>query len=110
MERKEICSHMIGYNSVCAAMLASALKYVLSSTRLFFTGAMQAVEELASSLRLGSGRHHEQSTNLLETIFELRVSDQLGRQEKRNLKRRQKNYKLMHSPRNPNRNRFATAA
>jgi len=110
MVRKEIHCHMIGYNLVRAAMLASALKYGLCPTRLSFTGAMQAVEEFASSLRLQSGHRKAQWENLLETISELTVGDRPGRQEKRELKRRQKNYKLMQSPRNPNRNRYATAA
>jgi len=110
MVRKEIHCHMIGYNLVRAAMLASALKFRLCPSRLSFTGAMQALEEFASSLRLQSGRRNEQWENLLETISELAVGDRPGRQEKRELKRRQKNYKLMQSPRNPNRNRYATAA
>jgi hypothetical protein len=110
MVRKEIHCHMIGYNLVRAAMLASALKFGLCPSRLSFTGAMQALEEFASSLRLRSGRRNEQWENLLETISELTVGDRPGRQEKRELKRRQKNYKLMQSPRNPNRNRYATAA
>ncbi len=46
----------------------------------------------------------------LKTQTQLTVGDRPGRQEKRELKRRQKNYKLMQSPRNPNRNRYATAA
>jgi hypothetical protein len=110
MVRKEIHCHMIGYNLVRAAMLASSLKHGLCPTRLSFTGAMQALEEFASSLRLQSGHRKEQWENLLETISELTVGDRPGRQEKRELKRRQKNYKLMQSPRNPNRNRYATAA
>lgn len=110
MVRKEIHCHMIGYNLVRAAMLASALKLGISPTRLSFTGAMQALEEYASSLRLGSGRRHEQWECLLETISELTVGHRPGRQEPRELKRRPKQYKLMRKPRDPNRNRYATAA
>ena len=110
MVRKEIHCHMIGFNLVRAAMLASALKYELCPTRLSFTGSMQALEEFASSLRLQSGRRKEQWENLLETISELTVGNRPGRQEKRELKRRPKQYKLMQTPRNPNRNRYATAA
>jgi hypothetical protein len=110
MVRKEIHCHMIGYNLVRAAMLASAIKYNCCPSRLSFTGAMQAVEEFASSLRLQPGRHDQQWENLLKTIAELTVGDRPGRQEKRELKRRKKQYKLMTSPRDPNRNRYATAA
>lgn len=110
MVRKEIHCHMIGYNLVRAAMLASALKFHLCPTRLSFTGAMQAVEEFASCIRLRSGRHAEQWDSLLKTISELTVGHRPGRQEPRQLKRRPKTYKLMQKPRDPNRNRYATAA
>lgn len=110
MVRKEIHCHMIGYNLVRAAMLASALRFDLCPTQLSFTGALQAVEEFAASLRLGSGRRAEQWDNLLEVISEIEVGKRPGRQEKRELKRRPKSYSLMTRPRDPNRNRYATAA
>lgn len=110
MVRKEIHCHMIGYNLVRCAMLASALRFNLCPSQLSFTGAMQALEEFAASLRLGSGRRDEQWDNLLETISEIEVGNRPGRQEKRELKRRPKSYKLMTCPRNPNRNRYAAAA
>ncbi|WP_404307783.1 hypothetical protein [Neorhodopirellula lusitana] len=110
MVRKEIHCHMIGYNLVRCAILASALRFDICPTRLSFTGAMQAIEEFAASIRLRSGRLEEQSNNLLEVISELIVGNRPGRQEKRELKRRRKNYRLMTCPRNPNRNRYATAA
>jgi hypothetical protein len=110
MVRKEVHCHMIGYNLVRCAMLASALRFNLCPTQLSFTGAMQAVEELAASLRLASSRREEQWDNLLKVISEIEVGKRPGRQEKRVLKRRPKSYKLMTGPRNPNRNRYATAA
>jgi hypothetical protein len=110
MVRKEIHCHMIGYNLVRAAMLVSALKFHLCPTQLSFTGAMQAVEEFASCIRHRSGRYAEQWESLLQTISELTVGKRPGRQEPRELKRRPKKYKLMQKPRNPNRNRYATAA
>ena len=110
MVRKEIHCHMIGYNLVRCAMLASALRFNLCPSQLSFTGAMQAVEELAASLRLGPSRREEQWDNLLTVISEIVVGQRPGRQEKRVLKRRPKAYRLMSCPRNPNRNRYATAA
>jgi hypothetical protein len=110
MVRKEIHCHMIGYNLVRAAMLASALRFNLCPSQLSFAGAMQAVEEFAASLRLGSSRREEQWDNLLEVISEIEVGNRPGRQEKRELKRRPKAYRLMSCPRDPNRNRYATAA
>lgn len=110
MVRKEIHCHLIGYNLVRAAMLASALKFKLCPSRLSFTGAKQALEEFAATLRLDGGRRDEQWDNLLKTISELIVGDRPGRCEPRVLKRRPKQYKLMQRPRNPNRNRYATAA
>ena len=110
MVRKEIHCHMIGYNLVRAAMLASALKFNLCPSQLSFTGAMQAVEEFAGALRLGSSRREEHWDNLLEVVSEIVVGKRPGRQEKRVVKLRPKSYRLMSCPRNPNRNRYATAA
>jgi putative transposase len=110
MVRKEIHCHLIGYNVIRAAMLASALRYRLYPTRLSFTGARQAIEEFASSLHLRSGWIEKQWWNVLKTISELRVGNRPGRQEPRELKRRPKRYKLLQTPRDPHRNRYATAA
>jgi hypothetical protein len=110
MVRKEIHCHMIGYNLVRCAILASALRFNLCPSQLSFTGAMQAVEEFAASLRLASSRREEQWDNLLTVISEIAVGERPGRQEKRVLKRRPKAYRLMSCPRDPNRNRYATAA
>jgi hypothetical protein len=93
--------HLIGYNLTRAAMLASALRYWLSPTRLSFTGAMQAIEEFASTLRVRAGRIEKQWWNVLKTISELRVGNRPGRQEPQELKRRPKQYKLMQTPRDP---------
>lgn len=110
MVRKEIYCHMIGYNLVRCAMLASALKSKLNPWQLSFTGAMQALEEFAASLRLGTTGCDQQWSNLLDAISELEVGHRPGRQERRERKRRPKSYKLMMRPRNPNRNRYATTA
>lgn len=110
MVHKEILCHMIGYNLVRCAMLASALTFDSRPWQLSFTGAMQALEEFAASLRLASQPSDQQWHNLLKTISEIEVGNRPGRQEKRELKRRPKTYKLMNCPRNPNRNRYATAA
>lgn len=110
MVRKEIHCHMIGYNLVRCAMLASALKFGLQPWQLSFTGAMQLVEEFAASLRYAPNGHIAQWNNLLLALSEMCVGMRPGRQEKRELKRRPKSYKLMKCPRNPNRNRYATAA
>ncbi len=55
MVRKEIYCHMIAYNVVRGAMFASALRFTLCPSWQSFTDAMQAVEEFAASLHLGSG-------------------------------------------------------
>ncbi len=110
MVRKELHCHLIGYNLVRAAMLATALKFGRCPSRLSFTGAMQALEEFAATLRLGSGRHSMQWDNLLTTIHELKVGKRPGRNEPRQIKRRPKSYKLLQNPRNRNRNAYATAA
>jgi len=110
MVRKELHCHMIAYNAVRAAMLASALTFKICPSRLDFTGAMQAVEEFASNLRMRSARRAAQWQNLLETISQLTVGDRPGRSEKRELKRRPKQYKLMQALRATNGTRSTTAA
>ena len=110
MVRKEIHCHLIGYNLIRSAMLASALRFRICPTRLSFSGARQAIEEFASAMHLCAGRIEKQWWNVLKTISELRVGNRPGRQEPRVLKRRPKQYKLMQKPRDPNRNRYATAA
>ncbi len=110
MVRKEIHCHLIGYNLIRAAMLASALRFRLSPTCLSFTGALQAIGDFASTIRVRAGRIEKQWWHVLKTISELRVGNRPGRQEPREIKRRPKQYKLMQTPRDPNRNRYATAA
>jgi hypothetical protein len=58
---------------------------------------------------LRSGRKREQWDNLLQTIAEIEIARRPGRQEKRVVKHRPKSYKMMQTPRNPNRNRYAIA-
>ena len=60
MVRKEVHYHMIGYNLVRLAMLTSALKFRTSPTKLSFTGAMRALEDFVSSLRLGGSQSTQQ--------------------------------------------------
>jgi hypothetical protein len=110
MVRKEIHCHLIGYNLVRSAMVASALKFNLCPTQLSFTGAVQSLGEFACCLRFGAGREQQQWKNLLATISKLKVGNRPGRQEPRRLKRRPKKYKLLQQPRDPNRNRYASAA
>ncbi len=99
MIRKELYAHLIGYNIVRAAMQAAALKFGICPTQLSFTGTMQALEELATGLRLQAGRVPQQWENLLATINELRVGDRPGRSEPRRVKRRPKSYPLLRQPR-----------
>jgi hypothetical protein len=110
MVRKEIYCHMIGFNLVRGSILASALPHTLCPTQPSFTGALQAIEEFAMTLRMSPESREVQWDNLLKLTSEIRVGNRPGRQEPRELKRRGKTYKLMTSPRDPNRNRYATAA
>jgi len=108
MVRKEVHCHLIGYNIVRAAMIASALKFRSSPNRLSFTGALQAIEEFASYLRRISNRYAEQWECALQTIAQLTVGHRPNRKEPRELKRRPKPYKLMQTPRKSIRTRDAT--
>lgn len=110
MVHKEIHCRLVGYNLVRAAMVASALRFGLSPSRLSFKGALQALNSFANALATGTRRKREHWASTLKTISELEVDNRPGRKEERVLKKRQKNYKLMKKPRDPNRNRFAAAA
>lgn len=110
MVRKEIYCHLIGYNVVRAAMLASALKFKACPVKLSFKGAMQAVEEFGATLRLRSGRRAAQWESLLATINEMRVGNRPGRSEPRVVKRRPKRYQLMRKPRQEYASHYRPAA
>lgn len=107
--RKEIHCHLIGYNLVRAIIIASALKYQLSPANLSFTGAMQALEEFATTLRTKAGRQDEHWENLLKSISEIQVGHRPDRTEPREIKRRPKSYKLMTQPRHDARSRANAA-
>ncbi|RCS44658.1 hypothetical protein DTL42_17195 [Bremerella cremea] len=106
--RQEIHCHLIGYNIVRAAMIASALKFQRCPNRLSFTGSLQAIEEFAASLRRRSGRYREQWECVLRTIAELTVGDRPNRKEPRQIKSRPKPYKLLQSARTSIKTREAT--
>ncbi|QDV63767.1 hypothetical protein Mal65_29130 [Crateriforma conspicua] len=110
MVRKEFHSHLIGGTPIRAAMIASTSKLRISPTRLNFTGAMQALEKFAASLRLGGGRFQQRRENPLETLSELHAGKRPGRQGARESKRRVKQFKLMQKPCDPDRKRYPTAA
>ena len=110
MVRKEIHAHLIAYNLVRAAMLHSARSSGLSPTQLSFTAALQALEEYATARRLGAGSAQSQWQNLIATIASKVVGNRSGRQEPRELKRRQKNYKLIQVPRASHPNHYAVAS
>ncbi|PQO40728.1 hypothetical protein C5Y97_05790 [Blastopirellula marina] len=99
MVRQEIHCHLIGYNIVRAAMIASALKFQCCPTKLSFTGALQAIDQFAASLRRRSGRYLEPWECVLQTISELTVGNRPNRKEPRQIKRRPKPYKLLQSAR-----------
>jgi hypothetical protein len=107
----DVQSKLPSARSLCLGLLSHLPDvFRICPTQLSFTGAMQALEEFAVTLRLSAKGRGEQWDNLLKAISEIRVGYRPGRQEPRELKRRAKTYKLMTSPRDPNRNRYATAA
>lgn len=99
MVRKEIHCHLIAYNIVRAAIVQAASVFGYLPAQLSFTAAMQAVEEYAAARRLGAGPVQPQCENLLQSIASVLVGNRPGRHEPRELKRRQKNYKLLKIPR-----------
>ena len=110
MVRKEIHTHLIAYNLVRMAMIASSLQYATIPTQLSFERSRGELIEYAAAVRAGGTRLKERWSAMLESISEATVGDRPGRREPRELKRRPKNYRLMTKPRDPNRNRYAAAA
>jgi len=109
MVRKEIHCHLLGYNLVRAAIIASALKFQLCPNNLSFTGAMPELEEFTTTLRTKAGKREQHWDNLLESISEMQVGHRPGRNEPKEIKRRPKTYKLMTVPRHAT-NRSTIAA
>jgi hypothetical protein len=110
MVRKEITCHMVGYNLVRATMIASALNAGIPPHSISFTGAMQAIEEFAASLRYTSQDKERRWLKLLESIAKIQVGHRPGRVEPREIKRRQKAYKRLKTPRKSIRSPSTTAA
>jgi len=110
MVHKEITCHMIGYNLVRATMMAAALKAETQPHLISFTGAMQAIEEFAASLRYVGRSKQQRWQQMLESIAEIEVGHRPGRVEPREIKRRQKSYKRMTTPRKSIRSSTTTAA
>jgi hypothetical protein len=108
--RKEISCHMIGYNIVRATMAASALTTGVAPHLISFTGAMQAIDEFAASLRYRTQDKLRRWQQMLEAVAEIRVGHRPGRVEPREIKRRQKSYKYMTTPRRSVLRSTATAA
>lgn len=111
MVRKEIHAHLIGYNLIRSTMTASALKFEIDPIRLSFERSRGELSEYAAGVRSGSvdadGSRWE---SMLWAVSQHTVGHRPGRKEPRELKRRPKQYKFMTKPRDPNRNRYATAA
>jgi hypothetical protein len=91
-------------------MIASALNAGIPPHSISFTGAMQAIEEFAASLRYTSQDKERRWLKLLESIAKIQVGHRPGRVEPREIKRRQKAYKRMKTPRKSIRSPSTTAA
>ncbi|MDV6034167.1 MAG: hypothetical protein F9B45_29550 [Phycisphaera sp. RhM] len=105
----EVDSVLRLHQSPAASQEVVIVRLPTLSMQLCALSLVQAVEEIAAFFRLRCGRPSEQIDNMLEAISELLDGNRLDRQEKRELKRRQKYYRLIQTRRNPNRNRYATA-
>ena len=109
MVQKEIHTHLIAYNLLQLTMVAALLGHDLPPTRLSFERSRGELSEYSASVRSGGTNLQAKWDAMLQSIREATVGVRLGRQEPRELKRRQEQYKLMTKPRDPSRNRYATA-
>ena len=100
MVRKELWTHLLGYNLVRAAQAQAALAAAVTPRQLSFAGAVQTLNTFRWVLLLGEGECRTQTLRALRlAIGTHRVGQRPGRVEPREVKRRPKGYKRLRRPR-----------
>lgn len=100
MVRKELWTHILGYNLIRTVMAQAALRYAIPPRQISFEGAMQALLAfqpywVLSSPEIGAALHAE----LLRFVASHRVGRRPNRVEPRVKKRRPNSYRLLTQPR-----------
>jgi len=105
--RKEIWTHLLGYNLVRQAMAQAARQSKIKPRQVSFAGAVQTLEAFRLAL---SGSRGAEWLRLEQTVIRAigthQVGDRPGRCEPRKVKRRPKGYARMTRPRGEERTRI----
>ena len=110
MVRKEVWTHLLGYNLLRGLMAEVAKAAGVLPWGLSFKGAMQAVNAFAGALwAAGAEQLEELGRRLRGAIARHRVGDRPNRTEPRRRKRRPKAYPPLNEPRAEARTRLADA-
>jgi Transposase DDE domain len=110
MVRKEVWTHLLGYNLLRGLMAEVAKAAGVLPWELSFKGAMQAVNAFAGVLwTAGAEQLEEGCRRPRAAIARHRVGDRPNRYEPRRRKRRPKPYPLLNEPRSQARSRLEAA-
>ncbi len=107
MVRKEIYCHMLAYNLVRRAIVASALVFSRLLRQLSFKGAAQALNAFMSAMTARGPNIEQHYQCLLLSISENEIGERPNRIEPRKIKRRPKSYTYLNEPRTVARKRAA---
>lgn len=101
--RKEIWTHLLGYNLLRTIMAQAAIKHGLSPRSISFKGAVQTLEAFQPMIAIQGDDDHlfriHVYQQLLDAIALHRVADRPDRFEPRLRKRRPKHYGFLRKPR-----------
>jgi hypothetical protein len=102
--RKEIWTHILGYNLIRTIIAQAASKHDVEPRSISFKGAIQTLEAFQPTIAIQGERDTAHRHNLYEQILDAiathRVANRPDRFEPRQRKRRQKKYDRMMKPRN----------
>jgi hypothetical protein len=111
MVRKEVGTHLLGYNLLRGLMAEAAKGAGLLPFEVSFKGALQAVNAFAAVLwTAGAGQLEELSRRLRAAVARHRVGHRPNRYAPRQRKRRPKPYPWLKVPRSQARSRLAATA
>ena len=107
MVRKEIGTHLLGYNLIRTLMADAAKTRGITPRRISFKGALQTLAAYRDALLLAQLEDLDRLVgDLLAAIARHRVGDRPGRIEPRAVKRRPKPHHLLNKPRPEARNQY----
>jgi hypothetical protein len=108
MVRKELWMHLLAYNLIRVRMAQAAAMHGLTPRLLSFTAAKTLIHNFAPHMSMASAANHRRlESELLRAIAGCGVGKRPGRKEPRAVKKRQKTYSYLTTPRTVSRKRLA---